>query len=129
MTDYLLIESRDPFESNDVGYYYELARGLVDAGNQVTLFLVQNAVLAVRPMAQAPKLQALVSSGVRIFADDFSLGSEASRSSSTASKLPRSIALSTTWKLGTKPSGTRRLICPERPLPSHSWMRPTSPKT
>jgi hypothetical protein len=38
MGEYLLIESRDPFESNDVGYYYELARGLVEAGNQVTLF-------------------------------------------------------------------------------------------
>ena len=36
--EYLLIESRDPFESNDVGYYYELACGLVEAGNQVTLF-------------------------------------------------------------------------------------------
>ena len=32
MAEYLLIESRDPFESNDVGYYYDLARGLVDAG-------------------------------------------------------------------------------------------------
>ena len=31
MAGYLLIESRDPFESNDVGYYYGLARGLVDA--------------------------------------------------------------------------------------------------
>src|SRR4029450_6336607 len=45
MADYLLIESRDPFESNDVGYYCDLARGLVEAGNQVTLFLVQNGVL------------------------------------------------------------------------------------
>jgi hypothetical protein len=30
MAEYLLIESRDPFESNDVGYYYDLARGLVE---------------------------------------------------------------------------------------------------
>jgi sulfur relay (sulfurtransferase) complex TusBCD TusD component (DsrE family) len=51
MTEYLLIESRDPFEANDVGYYFELARGLVEAGNQVTLFLLQNAVLAARPSA------------------------------------------------------------------------------
>ena len=27
MAQYLLIESRDPFESNDVGYYYDLAKG------------------------------------------------------------------------------------------------------
>jgi hypothetical protein len=73
MGEYLLIESSDPFESNDVGYYCELARGLAEAGNQVTLFLVQNAVLAVRPSAQAPQLRALVGSGVKILADDFAL--------------------------------------------------------
>jgi sulfur relay (sulfurtransferase) complex TusBCD TusD component (DsrE family) len=67
MAEYLLIESRDPFESNEVGYYYELASGLVEAGNQVSLFLVQNAVLAARPSAQAPQLRGLVGSGVRIF--------------------------------------------------------------
>ena len=73
MAGYLLIESRDPFESGDVGYYYELARGLVEAGNQVTLFLVQNAVLAARPSAEAPKLRAILGSGVKILADDFAL--------------------------------------------------------
>ncbi len=73
MGEYLLIELRDPFESNDVGYYCELARGLAEAGNQVTLFLVQNAVLAARPSAQAPQLRALAGSGVRILADDFAL--------------------------------------------------------
>ena len=73
MTGYLLIESRDPFESNEVGYYCELACGLMEAGNEVTLFLVQNAVLATRPSAQALKLKELVSSGVRILADEFAL--------------------------------------------------------
>jgi len=73
MTGYLLIESRDPFESNDVAYYYELARGLQASGNQVTLLLVQNAVLVTRPSAQAPGLAALASAGVKILADDFAL--------------------------------------------------------
>ena len=73
MAEYLLIESRDPFESNDVGYYYELARGLAEAGNGVTLFLAQNAVFAARRSAAAPKLQALAGSGVKILADDFAL--------------------------------------------------------
>src|SRR6516165_1674144 len=73
MAEYLLIESRDPFESNDVGYYYDLARGLAEAGNGVTLFLVQNAVFTARPSAEAPKLRALASSGVKILADDFAL--------------------------------------------------------
>ncbi|MBI3949495.1 MAG: sulfur reduction protein DsrE [Acidobacteria bacterium] len=44
MTNYLLIESRDPFESNDVSYFYDLATGLAKDGNEVTLFLVQNGV-------------------------------------------------------------------------------------
>ena len=73
MSEYLLIESRDPFESNDVGYYYELARGLAEAGNQVTLFLVQNAVFAARPSAETPKLRALAGSGIKILADEFAL--------------------------------------------------------
>jgi sulfur transfer complex TusBCD TusB component (DsrH family) len=69
----LLIESRDPFESSDVAYYYELARGLTKAGNQVTLLLVQNGVLAARPSAKAPALRALIEAGVRVLADDFAL--------------------------------------------------------
>jgi len=73
MEEYLLIESRDPFESNEVGYYYELARGLSEAGARVTLFLTQNAVLAARPSAQAPTLRALVGTGIKILADDFAL--------------------------------------------------------
>jgi len=73
MAEYLLIESRDPFESNDVGYYYDLARGLVEAGEKVTLFLVQNGVFATRPSAKAPQLRVLVGSGVKILAHDFAL--------------------------------------------------------
>ena len=73
MTQYLLIESRDPFESRDVGYYYELAERLGEAGNQVTLFLVQNGVLAARPSAHSDALGALAQSGVTVLADEFSL--------------------------------------------------------
>jgi predicted peroxiredoxin len=57
----------------DVGYYYDLARGLVEAGEKVTLFLVQNGVFAARPSAKAPQLRELVGSGVKILADDFAL--------------------------------------------------------
>jgi|SRR6516162_1399778 len=73
MDHYLLIESRDPFESNEVMYYYELSKGLVEAGNQVTLLLVQNGVLAARPSAHSAALSALGKSGVKILADEFSL--------------------------------------------------------
>ena len=73
MGQYLLIESRDPFESNDVSYYYELTKGLADAGNEVTLLLVQNGVLAARPSAHSASLTALGKSGVKVLADEFSL--------------------------------------------------------
>jgi sulfur relay (sulfurtransferase) complex TusBCD TusD component (DsrE family) len=73
MSEYVLIESRDPFESNDVLYYYDLAKGLVESGNQVTLFLAQNGVLAARPSAHSASLSALARSGVIVLADDFSL--------------------------------------------------------
>src|SRR5215831_10589008 len=73
MNNYLLIESRDPFESSDVGYYYQLSKGLVDDGNEVTLFLVQNGVLAARPSAHSAVLTALCQSGVKVLANDFSL--------------------------------------------------------
>lgn len=73
MAQFMLIESRDPFESNDVTYYYDLARGLVESGNQVTLFLAQNGVLPARPSVHSAVLSALARSGVTILADDFSL--------------------------------------------------------
>lgn len=73
MADYLLIESRDPFDSNDCNFSCDLARGLADAGNQVTLYLVQNAVLAARPPARSTELRSLIGSNVRLLADDFSL--------------------------------------------------------
>jgi sulfur relay (sulfurtransferase) complex TusBCD TusD component (DsrE family) len=73
MQKFLLIESRDPFESNDVSYYYELASNLVASGYTVTLYLVQNGVLAARRSAQSAKLSALDAAGVTVVADDFSL--------------------------------------------------------
>jgi sulfur relay (sulfurtransferase) complex TusBCD TusD component (DsrE family) len=73
MASYLLIASRDPFESNDVLYYYELSRSLAAAGDEVTLFLVQNGVMAARPSAASESLTALARCGVRVVADDFSL--------------------------------------------------------
>ena len=73
MAQYLLIESRDPFESNEVAYYYELSSTLADVGNDVTLFLVQNGVLAARPSTRSAALSALARSGVKVLADDFSL--------------------------------------------------------
>ena len=66
MAGYVLIESRDPFESNDVAYCYELATSLAGAGQPVTLFLVQNGVLPARPGGRTPALEALARAGVRV---------------------------------------------------------------
>lgn len=48
MTDYLLIQSRDPFESRSAAEFYELATGLAKSGSQVIWFLVQDGVLPAR---------------------------------------------------------------------------------
>jgi predicted peroxiredoxin len=72
MTKYLLIESRDPFETNDVLYYYDLAAALARQG-AVTLFLVQNGVLAARRSRESRRLTDLAKAGVRVLAENFSL--------------------------------------------------------
>jgi predicted peroxiredoxin len=73
MTDYLMIESRDPFDSSDVANFLALAEGLSKAGNKVTLFLIQNGVLPARHGARSAPLAVLAANGVEVLADDFSL--------------------------------------------------------
>ncbi len=73
MARYLLIQSRDPFESREVAHDYELASNLVQEGNEVTLFLVQNGVLAARGSAPKNGLSDAAASGVEVLSDEFSL--------------------------------------------------------
>jgi hypothetical protein len=73
MARYLLIESRDPFEHGDVGYYYDLAHGLSREGHEVTLFLVQNGVLPARKSPRSARLGEIARAGVNVLADNFSL--------------------------------------------------------
>lgn len=73
MASYLLIESRDPFESNDVRYFQDLASQLAKAQNKVTLFLVQNGVLPARNGEASRALSELARAGVEVLADEFSL--------------------------------------------------------
>jgi predicted peroxiredoxin len=73
MAKYLLIESRDVFDSKDSTTYGALAADLAGEGNTVTLFLVQNGVLSARPSTQANVLTAAIKAGVEVLADDFSL--------------------------------------------------------
>lgn len=73
MSRYLLIESRDPFDSPDTGFVHDLSRELVQGGHEVTVFLVQNGVLPARPCVHSGALTSLAQAGVTILADDFSL--------------------------------------------------------
>ena len=73
MANYLLFESQEPFESAEVQRHYELAAGLMREGNQVTVFLIQNGVLAARRSEASQGLAALARAGVLVLADDFSL--------------------------------------------------------
>jgi predicted peroxiredoxin len=73
MAKYLLIESRDPFDNSVVARQYELAVNLVQDGNEVTMFLVQNGVLPARPGSCSTLLSNAALAGVQVLADDFSL--------------------------------------------------------
>ena len=73
MASYLLIESRDPFDSADTAFVADVARGLKQGGNDVTVFLVQNGVLPARRGSKSRALSALCRSGVTVLADEFSL--------------------------------------------------------
>jgi len=73
MAKYVFIESRDPFESRDTQFVAETATALKQRGNDVTVFLVQNGVLAARKNARASHLPQLAQAGIQLLADDFSL--------------------------------------------------------
>lgn len=84
MTNYLIFESRDPFESAEVPHHWELAERLAQDGATVTFFLVQNGVLAARRSLAARGVARLREVGVRVLADAFSLRERAIRTSGLA---------------------------------------------
>ena len=73
MTNYLFIESRDPFESRDTEFLEQTATALKQRGHEVTVFLLQNGVLGVRKNGRENYLGRLAGAGVTLMADDFSL--------------------------------------------------------
>jgi intracellular sulfur oxidation DsrE/DsrF family protein len=72
-SQYVFIESRDPFDSADTGFVADTAAALRGRGRPVTVFLVQNAVLATRHDARGSQVPRLTEAGVTVLADDFSL--------------------------------------------------------
>jgi len=73
MGRYILIESRDPYESRDVPYFYDLAAELATQGERVTLFLVQNGALASRKDARGDLLGRVLQNEVPVLVDSFAL--------------------------------------------------------
>jgi len=72
-SQYVFIESRDPFDSPDTGFVADTATALHKGGRPVTVFLVQNGVLATRAAARGSHVRRLAEAGVTVLADDFSL--------------------------------------------------------
>ncbi|HZM75647.1 MAG TPA: DsrE family protein [Candidatus Limnocylindrales bacterium] len=70
MRSFLLIESRSGLESPDVGAFFNLATSLLDAGHQVTLFLLQNAVLG---LTEDVQLAGTMAKGAQTWVDRYSL--------------------------------------------------------
>ena len=73
MVNYIFIESRDPFESRNTEFLEQTATALKQRGRSVTVFLVQNGVLAARKNGRESYLGRLAGAGVTLLADDFSL--------------------------------------------------------
>lgn len=73
MSDYLLIESRDLYENLSARDTLTLAGELVRAGDNVTVFFVEQGVAAARKGAVTQLLQQASDAGVKLLADEFSL--------------------------------------------------------
>ena len=96
MSKYLLIESRDPFDSNDVLQWLDVAKGLAKGGNEVSVFLVQNGVLAARKSPRSHLVAEVAAAGVQVLADEFSLrerGIPATRLVSGVSPAPLDVVI------------------------------------
>ena len=87
MSNYLMIASRDCFEYGDVDYFCNQAQDLAAGGNDVTLFLVQNAVLMARKGIDGNPLAGVVGGGskVEVLADGFCLKERGVKSGSMLS--------------------------------------------
>ena len=73
MAKVVLIESRDPHEHARAAETTALARGLLQQRDEVTVFLIENGVLAARRSARSAPLVELAGEGATILADDLSL--------------------------------------------------------
>ena len=74
MDSYVLVGSRDP-DAPDSRRCYDLAGALADGGAEVTVFLVQNGVLAARRASAGAEALSGLAGRTTVVADDFSCAS------------------------------------------------------
>ncbi len=73
MARYLIVDSRDLTEYTGGRFIQKTAEQLQASGNQVTLFLIENGVIAARQGSQmSANLTALSQQGATVLADDIS---------------------------------------------------------
>ena len=101
MSSYLLIETRDPFESNGFAQRCELAAALAGDGANVTLFLAENGVLAARAAARVHGLDQLIRLGVPVLADEFALRERGIAVTALANEVKSATLHALVEKLGT----------------------------
>lgn len=74
MAHYLILESRDPYDSGDWQNMQQIVKDMQSRGNTVTVFLVQNGVIPARKGDRyASDFAELNKLGITILADDFAL--------------------------------------------------------
>jgi sulfur relay (sulfurtransferase) complex TusBCD TusD component (DsrE family) len=74
VSNYVLIDSRGPFENSDLEHLPRLAESLASAGHVVTVFLLQNGVLGARRGSRlATYIAHLGKQRVQVLADDDAL--------------------------------------------------------
>ena len=74
MARFVFVESRDPYEAADCAHFLDLVASVRRRSHEVTLFLVQNAVLAAREGAtHADLYRDLAKAGVSVVADSYAL--------------------------------------------------------
>jgi sulfur relay protein TusB/DsrH len=74
MGKYLLIESRDPFDSSDSESFTQLVQGIAERGNETVLFLVQNGVIPARKGSKySDRISQLLKNKIKVLADNFAV--------------------------------------------------------
>ena len=73
MASYFFIQSVDSLTNSLTDEQFRLMQDLAERNNTVQVLLVQNAVFMAKSGVQCTGLDALISKGIKVFVDDFSL--------------------------------------------------------